>query len=240
VGEQKKVDLEEHKDEEMEFQDAKGALKAVYGHSNSKSSTNERRKTLHVMFGGSWEITSRRIIKTLCRVVVAATPTPRAVPHHKWMETSTVFGSSDCPKNMGDVGQLPLLISPTVSNIKLYHVLVDSGVALNLITLIAFKEMQILMSKLALLRPFLGVGPISIMPRGSISILVTFGTPENYCTESILFNIAEVNLPFNAILGRLALYQFMAVAHFGYLVLKMPEPNGIIKIRGDHTCHTRF
>jgi hypothetical protein len=37
----------------MEFQDAKRALKAIYGHSDSGSSDNERRKTLHVMFSGS-------------------------------------------------------------------------------------------------------------------------------------------------------------------------------------------
>jgi hypothetical protein len=53
----------------MEFQDAKRALKAVCGHSDSESSDNECRKTLHVMFGGSWAITSRRVIKTLRRVV---------------------------------------------------------------------------------------------------------------------------------------------------------------------------
>jgi hypothetical protein len=35
-------------EEEMEFQDAKRALKAVYGNSDSESSGNERRKTLHV------------------------------------------------------------------------------------------------------------------------------------------------------------------------------------------------
>jgi hypothetical protein len=51
--------------------------------------------------------------------------------------------------------------------------------------------------------------------------------------ENVLFDIAEVSLPFNAILGRPALYQFMAVAHYGYLVLKMPSPNGILKIHGD-------
>jgi hypothetical protein len=39
--------------------------------------------------------------------------------------------------------------------------------------------------------------------------------------------------PFNAILGRPTLYQFMAVAHYGYLVLKMPSPNDVLKIRGD-------
>jgi uncharacterized protein (DUF305 family) len=48
-----KVDLEANKDEEMEFKNAKGALKAVYGHSESDSSTDEHRKMLHVMYGGS-------------------------------------------------------------------------------------------------------------------------------------------------------------------------------------------
>jgi hypothetical protein len=43
----------------------------------------------------------------------------------------------------------------------------------------------------------------------------------------------EVNLPFNAIIGRPALYQFMAIAHYGYLVLKMPSPSGVLTVRGD-------
>jgi hypothetical protein len=47
------VDLEANKGEEMEFKNAKGALKAVYGHSESDSSTDEHRKMLHVMYGGS-------------------------------------------------------------------------------------------------------------------------------------------------------------------------------------------
>jgi hypothetical protein len=53
--------------------------------------------------------------------------------------------------------------------------------------------------------------------------------------ESVIFNVAEVSLLFNAILGRPALYRFMVVAHYGYLVLKMPSPNDIIKVRGDHS-----
>jgi hypothetical protein len=48
-----KVNSHKEKDVEMEFQDAKRALKAIYGHSDSESSDNERCKTLHVMFGGS-------------------------------------------------------------------------------------------------------------------------------------------------------------------------------------------
>jgi hypothetical protein len=33
-----------------------------------------------------------------------------------------------------------------------------------------------------------------------------FETPENYRTENVIFDVAEVNLPFNAIIGRPALY----------------------------------
>jgi hypothetical protein len=95
------------------------------------------------MFGGSWDITPRRIIKTLCREIAAAAPAPRATLHHKWIETLIEFEASDCPKSMAGVGQLPLLVSPTIANIKLYHVLIDGGATLNLISLTAFKKLQI-------------------------------------------------------------------------------------------------
>jgi hypothetical protein len=42
-----------------------------------------------------------------------------------------------------------------------------------------------------------------------------FGAPENYRTKSVIFDVAEVNLPFNAIIDKLALYQFMAITHYG-------------------------
>jgi hypothetical protein len=77
------------------------------------------------------------------------------------------------------------------------------------------------MSRLPASCPFSGMGPDSIIPCDRISLPVTFRIPENYRIESIIFNIAEVNLPFNAIIGRPALYKFIAIAHYGYLVLKM-------------------
>ena len=64
---------------------------------------------------------------------------------------------------------------------------------------------------------------------------VTFGTEENFRTESVMFDVAEVNLPFNAIIGRPALYRFMAIAHYGYLVLKTPSPADVLTVRGDRT-----
>jgi hypothetical protein len=116
-----KVDSQEEKDAEIEFQDAKRALKAVYGHLDSESSDNEHRKTLHVMFGGSWAITSKRVIKTLRREIVAAAPALKAAPHRKWVETPIGFDASDCPKSIAGTGQLPLLVSSTTSNVKLYQ-----------------------------------------------------------------------------------------------------------------------
>jgi hypothetical protein len=146
------------------------------------------------------------------------------------METLIGFDASDCPKSMAGVRQLPLLVSLTITNVKLYHVLIDGGAALNLISLAAFKKLQIPMGKLQLSCPFSGVGSVAVMPCGCIYLLVTFEMAENFHTKSVLFDVMEVSLPFNAILDRLGLYQFMAVAHYGYLVQKMPSPNGILKI----------
>ena len=70
-------------------------------------------------------------------------------------------------------------------------------------------------------------------PLGSIALPVTFGTEENFRTKNVQFDVAEVNLPFNAIIGRPALYRFMAIAHYGYLVLKMSSPAGVLTVRGD-------
>jgi hypothetical protein len=75
-----------------------------------------------------------------------------------------------------------------------------------------------------------------VYPIGSIALLVTFGIEENFRTENVEFDIAEVNLPFNAIIGRPALYRFMAIAYYGYLVLKMPSPAGVPTVRGNHAA----
>jgi hypothetical protein len=77
---------------------------------------------------------------------------------------------------------------------------------------------------------------VLVMSCGCISLPVKFGMTENFRTESVLFDVVEVSLPFNAILCRSALYQFMAVANYENLVLKMPSSNGVPEILGD--CDT--
>jgi hypothetical protein len=191
---------------------------------------------LYVMYGGSSELVSRRDVKTLRQEVFSVRlGAQKAVPHQRWRSTTISFGPSECPENMVGAGVLPLVIAPTIANIKLHLVLIDGGAGLNVISYAAFKQLQILESRLDPSCPFSGVGPHRVYPVGTISLPVTFGTEENFHTENVQFDVAEVNLPFNAIIGRPALYRFMAVAHYGYWVLKMPSLAGVLTMQGDRT-----
>jgi hypothetical protein len=131
---------------------------------------------------------------------------------------------------------LPLITAPIIANMWLHHVLIDGGAGLNVISHAAFKQLEIPRSRLGPSRPFSRVGPQPVYPLGSIALLVTFGIEENFRTENVQFDVAEVSLPFNAITGRLALYRFMAIAHYGYLVLKMPSPAGVLTVWGNRAA----
>ena len=62
---------------------------------------------------------------------------------------------------------------------------------------------------------------------------VTFGGELNYRTKRIVFDVAEIPLPYNGILGRPALAKFMAASHYAYNTLKMPGPMNIITVPSD-------
>jgi hypothetical protein len=82
--------------------------------------------------------------------------------------------------------------------------------------------------------PFHGiVSGATATPVGHIVLPVTFGTRENFRTESIQFEVADFETAYNAFLGRAALSKFMAIPHYAYLVLKMSGPRGVINLRGD-------
>jgi hypothetical protein len=162
--------------------------------------------------------------------------TLKVAPHQRWRITTITFGPSDCPENMAGAGVLPLVTAPTISNVRLHHVLIDGGAGLSVISYAAFKHLQIPESKLTPSHPFSGVGPDPVYPVRTITLPVTFGTEDNFRTENVQFKVAEVNLPFNAIIGRPALYRFMAIAHYGYLVLKMPSPAGVLTVQSDRAA----
>jgi hypothetical protein len=82
--------------------------------------------------------------------------------------------------------------------------------------------------------PFYGIVPgAAATPVGQISLLVTFGTRENFCTEIIEFEVTDFETAYTTFLGWPTLSKFMVIPHYAYLVLKMPGPRGIVSIRGD-------
>jgi hypothetical protein len=80
-------------------------------------------------------------------------------------------------------------------------------------------------------RPFFRVTEGSTTPIGQVRLPITFGTRDNYRTESLGFDVAYIALPYNAILGYPALARFMVATHHGFNVLKIPGANGTITVR---------
>jgi hypothetical protein len=223
--------------QDLTYQSPEKNLRDVFTEETDSGNDDDRRKKLYVMYGGSWELVSRRSVKTLRREVLSVVPgIPKAAPHQRWRGTTISFRALDCPDNMAGAGVLPLITAPIVANMQLHHVLIDGGAGLNVISHAMFRQLQIPGSRLGASHPFSGVGPQPVYPLESITLPVTFGTEENFRTENVQFDVAEVNLPFNAIIGRPALYRFMVVAHYEYFVLKMPSPAGVLTVRGDRTA----
>jgi hypothetical protein len=82
--------------------------------------------------------------------------------------------------------------------------------------------------------PFSGIVPTEgEYPLRHIYMPVTFGTPDNYRTEYLRFEVASFDCGYNAIIGRPGLRNFMAIPHYTYMILKMPGPQGIITVRAD-------
>jgi hypothetical protein len=146
----------------------KRVLKDILTGDSDSGDDNDRRKKLYVMYDGSWELTSRRNVKSLHReVLLAILGVPKATPHQRWQSTTISFGASDCPKNMAGAGILPLITAPVIINMKLHHVLIDGGARLNIISHATFMQLQIPRSQLGPSRPFSRVGPQLVYPLGA-------------------------------------------------------------------------
>jgi hypothetical protein len=145
--------------QDLGYQSPEGCLKDVFTEDSDSSDDGDRRKKLYVMYGGSWELTSRRSVKSLRQEVLSVVPgVPKTAPHQRWRGTTISFGASNCPDNMAGAGVLPLITAPIVANMRLHHVLIDGGAGLNVISHAAFRQLQVPGSRLGPSRPFSGVG----------------------------------------------------------------------------------
>ena len=68
---------------------------------------------------------------------------------------------------------------------------------------------------------------------GIIMLEVVFGSPENFQSQDLIFDIVPFCSGYHAMLGHTAFTHFNAVPHYAYLKLKMPGPHGVITINGN-------
>jgi hypothetical protein len=153
----------------------------------------------------------------------------------KWFKVPIIFDYSGHPNFMPMSGRYPLIVSPIVKEVKLNRVLVDGGSSLNILFLRTFDNMGL--ARLLLhpsQAPFHGKVPgIAATPAGQITLPITFETQENFCIETMQFEVTDFKTTYNAFLGWSTLSKFMEIPHYAYLVLKMPKLHGVISIRRD-------
>jgi hypothetical protein len=149
----------------------------------------------------------------------------------KWSTNKIGFDEEDHPISTKAVGTISLLCTPIINNIAVNRTLIDGGAVLNIISVEVFEKMQVPYHWLMPTRPFFRVTEGSTTPIGQVRLPVTFGTRDNYRTESLDFDVAYIALPYNAILGYPALARFMEAMHNSFNVLKIPSTNGTITVR---------
>jgi hypothetical protein len=111
----------------------------------------------------------------------------------------------------------------------------DGGSSLNLIYEDTVRKMDIDSSRI---KPssttFKGVIPgVEARCTGTITLEVVFGSPENFRSEELIFDIVPFQSGYHALLGCTAFARFNVVPHYAYLKLKMPGPNGVITVNGN-------
>ena len=111
----------------------------------------------------------------------------------------------------------------------------DGGSSLNLIYQDTVRKMGIDPSRI---KPtsttFKGViAGVEARCTGSITLEVVFGSPDNFQSEDLIFDIVPFRSGYHALLGRTAFARFNPVLHYAYLKLKMPRPRSVITINGN-------
>jgi hypothetical protein len=160
---------------------------------------------------------------------------PVALKYNPWSAYPITFDKHDHPTSIRHGGSAPLVLDPIVDGFHLTRILMDGGSNLNLIYEDTVRKMGIDSSRI---KPssttFKGVIPgVEARCTGTVSLEVVFGSPENFRSEELIFDIVPFRSGYHALLGRTAFARFNVVPHYAYLKLKMLGPNGVITVNGN-------
>src|SRR4051812_4210981 len=113
--------------------------------------------------------------------------------------------------------------------------LMDGGSSINILYLYTFRRPRLPQSIIeSTYTTFHGIVPgRKVYPIGKVTLPVTFGTPANFHTERIVFELVPFDIPYHCVLGRQAFAKFMAAPHYAYNAMKLPGPCDVITIHGD-------
>ena len=110
----------------------------------------------------------------------------------------------------------------------------DRGSGLNILYASTLDRMGIPQSSLYPSKaPFYGIIPgKEVVPLRRIHLSITFSQPDNFCKESLTFEVVDFPSVYHALLSRPCFAKFLAVSNCTYLKLTMPDPNGVITVKG--------
>jgi hypothetical protein len=69
-----------------------------------------------------------------------------------------------------------------------------------------------------------------VQPLGQIDLPIWFDTPDNFCKETLTFEVVGFQGAYDAILGHPCYAKFMAAPNYTYLKMKMSGPKGVITV----------
>jgi hypothetical protein len=117
-----------------------------------------------------------------------------------------------------------MVISCVIKGFLVHNVLVDTGSAADIIFAKAFRQIREQIDKIPdATHSLYGFGGRRIVALGKITMPITFGYVHNTRTEQVVFDIVDMEYPYNAIIGRGTLNAFEAILHPAYLCMKIPS-----------------
>jgi hypothetical protein len=133
-----------------------------------------------------------------------------------------------------------MVISCVIKGFLVHNILVETDSATDIIFVKAFRQMQEQEDKIHdATHPLCGFGGRQIVALGKIKMPVTFGYVHNTRTEHVVFDIVDMEYPYNAIIGRVTLNAFEAILHPAYLCMKIPSEQGPIAVHGSQEAARR-
>jgi hypothetical protein len=185
--------------------------------------------SLHT-FTGSGDMHDKKVLNRA--VAVYAVTRVDVMLYLDWSEQSIGWSRADQATPIVNPGSCALVVRPKVADYQLPKTLMDGGSSINILYLNTFRCLQLPESMIEPTRcTFHGIVPGRMaFPISKVTLPVAFGTPQNYHSERIIFDLVNFH---SCVLGRQAFAKFMTVSHYAYNLLKIPGPNGVITVHDD-------